>query len=138
MGAGDPCVTTLGTFGMLLWPAGSWAVGARWPPQGAPSLGRGLDPSSWMISDVEGTRQPCDSALRGPGANMTVTIGRMLGPCVMVRAYEGHQWGRMRQWVVWSPEVGRKEVVPAHASLPVTDFLFPHLIFLCETLVQGN
>lgn len=86
--AGDQCVMMLGIFVMLLWPAGSWAVGARWLPQGAPSLGRGLDPLSWMISDVGEMRQPCDSALRGPGASMTVTIGRMLGPCVMVRAYE--------------------------------------------------
>lgn len=86
--AGDQCVTMPGISVMLLWPAGSWAVGARWPPQGAHSLGRGLDPLSWMISDVAGMRQPCDSALRGPGASMTVTIGRMLGPCVMVRACE--------------------------------------------------
>lgn len=73
-----------GTFAMLLWPAGSWAVGVPWPPQGVPSLERGLDPSSWMISDVEEMRQPCDFVLRGPGVSTTVTIGRMLGPCVMV------------------------------------------------------
>lgn len=86
--AGDQCVMMLGIFVMPLWPAGSWAVGALWLPQGALSLGRGLDPLSWMISDVGEMRQPCDSALRGPGASMTVTIGKMLGPCVMVRAYE--------------------------------------------------
>lgn len=86
--AGARCVTMLGIFEMLLWPAGSWAVGVPWPPQGVPSLERELDPSSWMISDVEEMRQPCDSALRGPGVSMTVTIGRMLGPCVMVSIYE--------------------------------------------------
>lgn len=81
--AGGRCVTMLGTFVMPPLPAGSWAAGAPWPPQGAPSLGRGLDPSSWTISGVGGMRQPCDSALPGPGASMTVTIGRMLVPCVM-------------------------------------------------------
>lgn len=81
--AGARCVTMLGIFEMLLWPAGSWAVVVPWPPQGVPSLERELDPSSWMISDVEEMRQPCDSALQGPGVSMTVTIGRMLGPCVM-------------------------------------------------------
>lgn len=86
VGAGAPCVMMRGIFVMLLWPAGSWAVGGHWPPQGVLSLGRGLDSLSWMISDVGEMRQPCDSALQGPGASMTVTIGRMLGPCVMVRA----------------------------------------------------
>lgn len=80
---GGRCVTMPGIFAMLLWPARSWAVGVPWPPQGAPSLERGLDPSSWMISDVEEMRQPCDSVLRGPGVSTTVTTGRMLGPCVM-------------------------------------------------------
>lgn len=84
---GGRCVMMPGIFAMLLWPAGSWAVGVPWPPQGVPSLERGLGPSSWMISDVEEMRQPCDSVLRGPGVSTTVTIGRMLGPCVMVRVY---------------------------------------------------
>lgn len=86
--AGERCVTMLGIFVMLQWPAGSLAVGVHWLHQVVPSLGRGLDPLSWMISDVGEMRQPYDSALRGPGASMTVTIGRMLGLCVMVRACE--------------------------------------------------
>lgn len=96
--AGGLCVTMLGTSETLLWPAGSWAAGVPWPPQGVPSLERGLAPSSWMISGVGEMRQPCDSALRGPGVSMTVTIGRMPGPCVTVRAYSmsdpsGEGWG---------------------------------------------
>lgn len=96
--AGGLCVMTPGIFVMLLWPAGSWVVGAPWLPQGVLSLERGLDPSSWMISDVGEMRQPCDSALPGPGVSMTVTIGRMPGPCVMVRAcsvsdIRGEGWG---------------------------------------------
>lgn len=51
-----------------------------------------------MISDVGEMRQPYDSALRGPGVSMTVTIGRMPGPCVMVRVcsmsdVSGEGWG---------------------------------------------
>jgi hypothetical protein len=98
-----------GTFVMLPWPAESWAVGGLWLPQGAPSLGRGPAPSSWMIFGAGEMRQPCDFAQRGPGASMTVTIGRMLGLCVMVR---GHKWGaagRAEWWAWWYLEwMGKK------------------------------
>lgn len=117
--AGGRYVTMLGIFEMPLWPAGSWAVGAPWLPQGVPSLVRGLDPSSWMTSDVEEMRQPYDSALRGPGVSMTVTIGRMPGLCVMVRAYEECEWGRLGQCVCGHWSGWERSVVPAQPSLPV-------------------
>lgn len=112
--AGGRYVTMLGIFAMPLWPAGSWAVGVPWLPQGVPSLVRGLDPSSWMTSDVEEMRQPYDSALRGPGVSMTVTIGRMPGLCVMAclsvamcslqllqwTATEQHPGSSLPQWVI--------------------------------------
>ena len=92
-GAGAPCAMTAGTCGTPPWPAGSWAVGARWPPPGAPSSGRVQGPSFWMTSAVGGTRRLCGSVRRGPGVSTTVTTGRTLGPCVTVRAAPGRGQG---------------------------------------------
>lgn len=91
---------TPGTCETPLWPAGSWAAGGRWPPPGVPSLGRGLDPSSWTTFGVGETRRPYDSAQLGPGASMTVTTARTPEPCVTVRGL----WWRTEKWAWWRLE----------------------------------
>ena len=104
-GAGGRCVTTPGTCGTPPWPASSWAAGPPWPRPEGPSLGRGPDPSSWMIFVVEETRRPCGSAHPGPGASTTVITGRMLGPCVTVRDF-----GRSRQAGVAESQVENRKL----------------------------
>lgn len=58
MGAGGLCVTTDGTCVMQLWPAGSWAVGGRWPPQEGPDLAQAQGLCGWMMWGAEVESRP--------------------------------------------------------------------------------
>jgi hypothetical protein len=93
VGAGAPCVMTDGTFGMLQWPAGNWAVVGRWLPLAVPSLGRvqGLCGSvSWPAGAARGSWA---SAPTGAGRPTSALTKRMQVSSVQVRNPHPSQFG---------------------------------------------
>lgn len=54
--AGAQCVMTTGTCGIVLWPAGSWAVDGSDLVWAKPIMAQGPGPSGWMTWDARGLR----------------------------------------------------------------------------------